>query len=79
MAENGKDKRGRGQPPIIESPEKFDRLVDEYRVQCREEKVPITFTGMALHLGFASRQSFYDYGKKSEYSYSVKRARLLVE
>ena len=30
-------------------------------------------------IGFASRQSLYDYGKREGVSYPVKRARLLVE
>lgn len=38
-----------------------------------------SITGLALYLGFASRQSFYDYEKESEFSYTVKRARLKVE
>lgn len=39
----------------------------------------VTITGLALYLGFESRQSFYDYEKKPEYSYIIKRARLRVE
>jgi hypothetical protein len=35
--------------------------------------------GMAHYLGFASRQSLYDYEKRAEFSYAVKRARLLIE
>jgi len=40
---------------------------------------PITITGLCFYLGFESRQSFYDYEKKKEFSYLIKRARLLVE
>lgn len=72
------DSRG-GRPPIIASPEEFDRLVEEHRELCAEQKIPVTFTGMALHLGFSSRRSFYDYQKRDGFSHSVKRARLLVE
>jgi hypothetical protein len=68
-----------GRPAIIETPAEFDRLVDEYRDLCRYLGEPVTFAGMAAHLGFASRQSFYDYEKRPDFSYSVKRARLLVE
>lgn len=39
----------------------------------------ITITGLALYLGFETRQSFYDYEKHEEYSYIIKRARLHVE
>lgn len=38
-----------------------------------------TITGLALYLGFASRQSFYDYEDRGEFSYSIKRARLFIE
>lgn len=35
--------------------------------------------GMALFLGFASRQSIYDYAKKESFSYIVTRAKSTVE
>lgn len=39
-----------------------------------------TITGLAMHLGFESRQSIYDYIKRSdEFSYIIKRACLRVE
>lgn len=38
-----------------------------------------TITGLALHLGFESKQSMYDYQKKKAFSYSIKRARLKIE
>jgi hypothetical protein len=39
-----------------------------------------TLSGIALHLGFCSRQSMYDYEKKSdEFSYTIKKARLRIE
>lgn len=38
-----------------------------------------TITGLAYHLGFESRQSFYDYEEIEEFSYIIKRARLRVE
>lgn len=68
-----------GRPPIIASPGEFDALVESYRTLCAEKEIPVTFTGMALHLGFASRRSLYDYEKRDGFSRSVKRARLLVE
>lgn len=38
-----------------------------------------TITGVSLKLGFESRQSFYDYEKKKEFTYTIKRARLRIE
>ena len=68
-----------GRPRIVETPEEFDRLVEEYRALCTENEIPVTFSGMARHLGFVSRQSLYDYEKREGFSYPVKRAQLMVE
>lgn len=43
------------------------------------KKYTPTMTGLALHLGFSSRQSMLDYEKKPEYSCTIKNARLRVE
>jgi len=43
------------------------------------EPEPPTITGLALFLGFVSRQSVYDYEKTGEFSYTIKEARLRVE
>lgn len=41
---------------------------------------PITITGLALYLGFASRQSLYDYEERGEdFSFVVRRGRTRVE
>lgn len=45
----------------------------------REPRQHSTITGLCYHLGFESRQSFYDYETIEEFSYIVKRARLRVE
>ena len=38
-----------------------------------------TISGLCYYLGFDSRQSFYDYEKREEFSYTIKRARLRIE
>ena len=68
-----------GRPRVIDTPEEFDRLVEEYRQQCKANEEPMTFAGMAYHLGFADRRSLYDYEKYEGFSRSSKRARLLIE
>jgi len=40
---------------------------------------PPTITGLALHLGFESRTSMYDYEQKSEFMYTLRRARMKCE
>ena len=68
-----------GRPPTFATPEELDEKVQAYVAACREDELPPTVSGMALHLGFVSRQSFYDYGKRPTFSYTIKRARLLIE
>ena len=43
------------------------------------ERVTPSITGLAMFLGFESRQSMYDYLKKDGFSYSIKKALLKVE
>ncbi len=43
------------------------------------EPEPVTITGLCLYLGFESRQSFYDQEKRDGFSYTIKRARMMVE
>lgn len=44
------------------------------------KKIPVpTITDLVLHCGFCNRQSFYDYEKIPEYSYTIKRARSRIE
>ncbi|WP_254526977.1 MULTISPECIES: DNA-packaging protein [unclassified Sphingobacterium] len=73
--------------------EYFEYVKGEFHWECRtndegkEEDVKVwdrppeavTITGLCLHLGFESRQSFYDYEKRDGFSYIIKRARLMVE
>lgn len=40
---------------------------------------PATVTGLALFLGFESRQSIYDYAEKGQFSYIIKNAKMRVE
>lgn len=51
----------------------------EIRKVWEREPEPPTITGLALFLGFESRQSMYDYEKGDEFSYIIKRARTIIE
>lgn len=83
-----------GRPALFKSPEDLKAKIDEYLEGAKGKSVAsddpdeepikvggynITITGLALSLGFESRQSFYDYEKRPEFSYIIKRARLHVE
>lgn len=83
-----------GRPPHYKTPEELEAKIDEYFVsgiptrkvvvgppnkrELVELEIP-TITGLALYLGFESRQSFYDYGKREEFSYIIKRAQFFIE
>jgi hypothetical protein len=64
---------------IIDTPEVFKELADAYYERCTDEKIPMTMTGLALALGFSSRQSIHDYGKMAGFADVVSHARLTVE
>ena len=66
-----------GRPPLFDSEEKLQLAIDEYFTNLDKEEP--TITGLALYLGFESRQSFYDYEKIDKFSYTIKRARLRIE
>lgn len=68
-----------GQPPKYKTPEELQKKINEYIDSLKDSEVPLTITGLAYFLGFESRQSFYDYKKREEFSYTVKRAALLIE
>jgi hypothetical protein len=66
-----------GRPPLFDSPEALTEAIDQYLAGVPSDKW--TITGLALSLGFESRQSFYDYEEKGDFSYIIKRARLHIE
>ena len=78
-----------GRPPLYSEPNIMRDKILDYFDSCQskisedgeilEFSKPITITGLCLFLGFESRQSFYDYEDKKEFSYIVKRARLVIE
>ena len=65
-----------GRPPIFDSPEEMERLIDEYFATAEK---PFTMCGLALALGFVDRQSLYDYAKKKEFSCTIKKGMLKLE
>ena len=77
-----------GQPPKYTSKEEIEEKMQEYFNTCgwsyiegKEDPVfnSPKLTGLALYLGFCSRQSLYDYEKRAEFSYSIKKARTMIE
>lgn len=75
-----------GRPPIYESNEENYKIVSELCDSYFEtlSKDPMVFdpplvTMLALHLGFESKNTLYDYSKKDGFSDSIKRALTKIE
>ena len=61
---------------LFKTDKELQAAIDGYFAACNDKP---TITGLAYHLGFESRQSFYDYEKNQDHSYTIKRARLAIE
>lgn len=64
------------------SAKSLQKAIDKYISICEDNAnpKPMTYTGLAYHLGFASRQSIWEYSKrKDELSLPIKRAMLRIE
>lgn len=88
------EKHPGGRPPLYKTPEELQAKINQYfdiGVNVRTVivgppnkrydvtiKVP-TITGLCQYCGFESRQSFYAYEDKPEFSYTIKKARLRIE
>ena len=75
MEENSK---GVGRPPKWNTPEELQAEIDKYFEHCSEEKIPLTITGLALALD-TTRETLMDYQNNDEFSYTVKKAKLMIE
>lgn len=65
-----------GRPRIWDDPEELEKACDGYFDQ---DDIKPTVTGLALHLGFDSKQSLYDYRDRPEFSYPIKKALTKIE
>ena len=74
---NGSNKIGR--PPMFNSPEEMEPLIQGYFDACDEQGHPYAVPGLVLALGFAHRQTLLQYAKKDEFSFTIKRAKLRIE
>lgn len=76
MEDSQKKEKHAGQPPKYKNGEDLQKAIDRY---FNIESQPC-ISELAYKLGFASRQSLYDYEKRNDiFSYIIKRARLKVE
>lgn len=68
-----------GRPPIVETPEEFKRLADEYFAASKASDEVPTVNGLVLALGFSSRQTLHNYEEKPQFVDVVKSARTRLE
>jgi hypothetical protein len=68
-----------GRPLIYDDPNHLKDCIEFYFHDCKDKQEYPTVSGLALHLGFTSRQSFYDYEKYELFSDIIKKARLRIE
>jgi len=78
-----------GRPPKYTDPKKlYDMIIGYFEFiqgefddegECIRPPSHITITGLAIFLGFDSKSTLYEYAKKKEFSYSIRRAMLFVE
>lgn len=79
MSKDTQVKNKVGRPPKYKTKEEMQLVVDEYFKQCVDKQTKTTLPGLIYHLGFASRQSYYDLEAKHKFSYILKKARLKLE
>jgi hypothetical protein len=71
-----------GRPPFYKTAQEMEKRISEYFdwiVEQEENGEVLTITGLALFLGFESRQSMYDYKKNNKFTYPIKRALTIIE
>lgn len=67
-----------GRPPIYNTIEEMLPALEAWAQTIEDGERP-TVTGLALALNFADKSTLYDYAQKPEFSYSIKKALLIVE
>ena len=77
MEQEKKNKGGR--PPMYKTVDEMQKKIDQYFIDCEEKELPLTVTGLAIALGFTTRQALINYEAKPEFVDAVKRAKLIVE
>jgi len=72
---------GWGRPPRYSSPEEMLPLIQQYfdLVTTPTGICKPTISGLIFHLGFESRTAWYEYLKKEDFKYTLKRVELFLE
>lgn len=64
---------------FYKTPQELEKKINEFFDECKKNGDPVTMSGLGLHLGFVSRQSFTDYSKRGAFSDIIRKARYVVE
>jgi len=67
-----------GRPPILETAEQAQELIDLYFDGCAENSIVPTVNGLCIQLGM-TRETLLRYGEKDEFSDTIKMARMRLE
>lgn len=73
------DRNPVGRPRMYARKEELEEQIKEYFVNCYEDRIKLTITGLILFCGFSDRKSFYSYEQNPEFSHTIKKARTLIE
>jgi len=68
-----------GRPRLINSPEEMLNAGYAYFNECKLNETPILITGLALALGLSGREALSGYGRREEYSATVKELKSVCE
>jgi hypothetical protein len=94
MRKKKKSKNPEGRPPFYKTPEELQKKIDKYfktdalvslgiveegKKEKTIKRYCPTITGLVIYLGFSSRDTFYEYEKKPEFTDTIKKARTRVE
>jgi hypothetical protein len=68
-----------GRPRKYKNANDLRKEIIKYFQYCADSYAAPTISGLSLFCGFESRQSFYDYAKSDKFSYTIEKARLVIE
>lgn len=74
-----KPKHPGGRPLKFLDPQDIQIKADKFFIDCDDKKIPYTITGLAIELGFNSRQQLLEYEDRGEFHDTIKRAKARCE
>ena len=78
METSNTNKNPVGRPLKFKNEKELQKKVDAWLKKCKKEERPLTITGLALALD-TTRDVLIDYENREEFSYTIKKAKLVCE